>query len=78
MANIDAVTILTRAKEICAKRGFSWGDGDSYSYSVDQRRYLVLAREQLLDEAEAVEARAQRRAPAWRAAAHPALARLLS
>jgi hypothetical protein len=63
MAKFDDATILKRAKEICAKRGFSWDYGNRRSLDQDGRRqYLALAREQLLDEAETLEG-AERSAP---------------
>jgi len=53
MANIDDAAILRRAKEICVSDGFSWDWQRSSRPSLDQdgrRRYLSLAREQLVGE----------------------------
>jgi hypothetical protein len=68
MAQVDDAVILKRAKAICAKSGFFWEFQRSSKPSLDQdgrRKYLALAREQLLDEGdERLEARAESIAPA--------------
>jgi hypothetical protein len=53
MAKVDDAAILTRAKELCAKDKTTWEQARDNRPALDQsgrRKYLALARDQLLDE----------------------------
>ena len=53
MAKIDDAAILMRAKELCARGGATWEWARNNRPTIDQvgrRKYLALAREQLLEE----------------------------
>jgi len=56
MAKIDDAAILERAKKLCAQNGTTWDwtvrSNKPIIDQVDRRKYLSLAREQLLEENE--------------------------